>query len=171
MAFERPDDVHPMAESLNRTVREAARLRRIPKGARCAVCGFAHPTALESWGKRWRCAECAKRARGQEPTEAHHILGRRVHPKTVKVMANLHRVLSDKQLDLPAEVLAHAREDPLAFAALLLRAQRDFCEAMADFQGAAITSALRLREALVRKYGQDWPTRLGLPPLFPDAGE
>jgi len=135
------------------------------------VCGFAHPAALEVWGKRWRCAECAKRARGQAPTEAHHILGRRVHPKTVNVMANLHRVLSDKQLDLPAEVLAHAREDPLAFAALLLRTQRDFGEAMADLQGAAITSALRLRDALVTKYGKDWPTRLGLPPLFPDAGE
>jgi hypothetical protein len=160
-----------MAESLNRAVRQAARARRIPKNARCAVCRFAHPAALEAWGKRWRCNECAKRARGQVPEEAHHILGRHLHPKTINVMANLHRVLSDKRLDLAAELLEHAGTDPLAFAAVLFRTQRDFSEAMAEFQGAAMTSALRLREALIAKHGKDWPAKLGLPPLFPEAGE
>jgi hypothetical protein len=84
-------------------------------------------------------------------------------------MANLHRLLSDTQLDVPPDLAERARKDPLAFAALLLQSQRDFNAATTDFQDMAIQGALRLRDALEARYGKDWPKKLDLPPLFPEA--
>lgn len=155
-----------MAEPLNAAVRQAARKRRIPAGARC-TCGVSDPVVLEPWGKTWRCYECANPERKRPPQEAHHVLGKDVDPTVAPLNGNLHRQLSEMQRDLPAEIRARAPHDPLAFAITVMCAIRDFAIAMAKHLAAVIAWLMRLWEALREKHGKDWVTNLGLPPLHP----
>lgn len=156
-----------MAEAANAAIRDAARKRRIPDGARCARCGFGDAVALEAWGDKWRCYQCSNEARGRPTEEAHHILPRKVSPVTVNVPVNLHRILSEQQLTIPKEIRDAAPHHPLAFVVTLLCAVRDFGLAIVGFLGAAIQWLLRLMEWLDTKLGKNWIKEL--PPLFPEA--
>lgn len=156
-----------MSEAGNAAMRDAARKRRIPENARCAVCGFGDAITLEAWGDKWRCYQCSNRARGKPTEEAHHILPRKVSPLTVDLPANLHRILSEKQLTIPQEIRDAAPGHPLAFIVLLLCSVRDFGLAIVEFLGAAIQWLVRLMEWLDAKLGKGWIKEL--PPLFPEA--
>lgn len=156
-----------MAEAASAAFRDAARQQRIPEDARCAACGFADAVALEVWGERWRCYACSNLARGKPAEEAHHILPRKVSPVTVNVPANLHRVLSEKQLTIPKEIRDAAPHNPLAFVVTLLCAIRDFGMAVVEFLGAAIQWLMRLMEWLDHRLGKGWEN--DLPSLYPKA--
>jgi hypothetical protein len=155
-----------MADALDTTVRKARRTARIPKTARCADCGINTPVVLQRDGKQWRCYECAKLRRGERPDEAHHILGKDVDPKTTEMPANLHRVLSEEQLDIPEEIRRMSPRNPLAWIIRVLCAIRDFGMAILDMLKRAISWLTRLVLALERRLGAKWAEELDLPPLF-----
>lgn len=155
-----------MAEALNAAVRLAQRAQRIPVGAKCADCGISNPVVLQEDGEHWRCYECAKIRRGERPDEAHHILGRDVHPMTIDIPANLHRILSEEQLAIPEEIRGRSPHNPLVWVIRLLCAVRSFGKAIVDFLTGGINWLTRLLVALERRLGAKWADVLGLPPLF-----
>jgi len=155
-----------MAQALDKAVRQARRKSRTPTDARCADCGVTNPLLLHCEGETWRCYECAKIRRGQRPDEAHHILGKDVHPKTVDIPANLHRIISDVQLDLPEELRGRSVRNPLVWIIRLLCAVRDFGQAIVGFLTGCINWLARLLARLEAHFGANWATALELPPLF-----
>src|SRR4051812_18800344 len=107
-----------MAESLNRAVRNARR-RRTSQHVPCTECG------KRIWAKKGTkpglCYECQARAAGKGTSEVHHILDRGIDPNlTVEVPGNLHRDLSELQLDWPPEVRKNRANDPILIAMAVL---------------------------------------------------
>src|SRR4051812_46761107 len=100
-----------MAESLNRAVRKARR-RRTGKHVPCRICG--KPTWVpQSSTADELCYECRSRTAGRLTTEIHHVLGRELDPDlTVEAPGNLHRDLSELELDWPTEVRNNPTRDP-----------------------------------------------------------
>ncbi len=156
-----------MGEGLNAATRQAQRARRIPDGARCAVCGFSDPVALEAWGDQWLCYEHANEKRGKATMERHHVLPDGLDPATVAVPGNMHRVLSEMQRDLPAEVRKAAVHDPGALIITIVSAVRAFALATVQFLDWVIAWLVRQWEALKARYGKEWWKKLGLPGLYP----
>ena len=155
-----------MAQALDKAVRQARRKSRTPADARCVDCGFDNPIVLQRDGKQWRCYECAKIRRGQRPDEAHHILGKDVHPMTVELPADLHRIVSEAQLDLPEEIRGRPASNPLVWIIRLLCAIRDFGQAIIAFLTRSVNWLARLLAWLEAHVGANWANELDLPPLF-----
>ena len=155
-----------MAEALNKAVRKARRSARVPHGTRCADCGIDNPIVLHKDGEQWCCYECANVRRGKRPDEAHHIFGKDVHPMTIDIPANLHRIVSETQLDLPEEIRGRSASNPLVWIIRLLCAVRDFGQAIIGFLTGCINWLARLLARLEAAFGANWATALDLPPLF-----
>jgi hypothetical protein len=69
------------------------RLRRLPDGAKCADCGERNRLVLCSYRRRVVCQGCRLVRQGRPPFEEHH-LGGLPGSVTVRLPANLHRLLS-----------------------------------------------------------------------------
>jgi hypothetical protein len=156
-----------MGEGLNAAVRHTQRARRIPDGARCAVCGLADPAALTRSSEQWWCYEHLQEQRGQATTEQHHVLPDQLDPTTVPLPGNMHRVLSELQRELPAEVRKAATHDPLALVITIVGACRDMAAVAVQFLNAALAWLLRLWASLKAHHGPDWQATLGLSGVFP----
>ena len=101
--------------------------------------------------------------RGECVTERHHILGKHVSAVTIDCPANLHRLLSDKQLEIPEEIKRYAPRDPLGWINRVLCAIRDFGQAVLDMLSFAIGFLRRLLDGLFERYGNRWTDEFGLP--------
>jgi hypothetical protein len=155
-----------MAHALDKAVRQARRKSRTPADARCVDCGIDNPIVLHKDGEQWRCYECAKVRRGERPDEAHHILGKDVDPMTVDIPANLHRILSEAQLDVPEEIRGRSASNPLVWIIRLVCAIRDYGQAIVAFLTRCANWLARLLARLEAHFGANWATALDLPPLF-----
>jgi hypothetical protein len=155
-----------MADALDKAVRQARRTTRIPKAARCTDCGITAPVLLHPHEDAWRCYECANIRRDLCRDETHHLLGKDIDPMTVDLPANLHRILSEEQLDIPDEIRGLSPHDPLVWIIRVLCAIRDFGRAILDMLERSIAWLTRLLLALVRRFGARWADALDLPPLF-----
>lgn len=155
-----------MAEALDAALRKSRRARKAPQGVRCGTCGIRNPAVLHRDGAAWHCYECATVQHGNGPTEAHHILGKAIHPMTVDVPANLHRILSEEQLNIPEKLRSRSPHNPLVWIIRLLCAIRDFGKAIVDLLSTCVQWLTRLLTALEARFGEHWTDALGLPPLF-----
>jgi hypothetical protein len=151
-----------MAEAFDAAIRDAARKRRIPPDACCADCGFSDARALEALGKHWQCYNCANAARGRPLMEAHHVFGKDTDTMTIPVDGNQHRILSDLELEIDAEVKALAADDPLAWIIRGLWSVYNFFRATLAHLARAIVWLTRLLGALRERHGKHWATELGL---------
>lgn len=83
------------------TGRRIARESLFRPEACCSRCGWDDPTALVEGSEPLLCYECYTGT----GWELHHIAGRANNPHLVyEVPGNIHRLLSDRQYDWPAEV-------------------------------------------------------------------
>jgi hypothetical protein len=72
------------------------------------------------------CYECLSIRQGKATTEAHHPLGQANDPATVETLGNLHRALSDSQVDWPEEVRCNVHRNPLWWVAGLFYSLHDY---------------------------------------------
>lgn len=149
-----------MAEAMKAAMRQAARARRIPKGAHCATCGYNNPIGLEQSPDGSRCYECASAVRGRSTVEAHHILPRGVSPETVDVPGNMHRELSEKQRDTPVALIDAARTNPLAMVTLILIGLRDYLAIVLTWLTRGINFLRDLFAHLEDELGPEWWAKL-----------
>lgn len=153
----------------NTHVRKAVSSRRFTADAKCASCGFEEPAALQGNPKRPVCYECGATKEGRITVEGHHPLGRDVDPGTVSTPGNMHRVLSDAQIDWPPPVRANTGGDPLLWVAALVRFLRDAAAFIEARAGRVATWLERCADALRDRYGPEWWKELGLPRLWEDS--
>ena len=156
-----------MAEALNAAVRAARRTHRIPATAYCAECGETDARLLHQRGKAWCCYACDRQALGLGPTEAHHILGKELSPVTIDIEANLHRLLSEEQLNIPEILRGKSPHNPLAWIIRVLCAIRDFGKVIVGFLDGCVQWLVRLLTALEQRFGEAWAAEIGLPPRLP----
>lgn len=147
-------------------VRKAVATRRFARGAACVACGFDDPVALQGDPKRPLCYECAARKAGRSPVELHHLLGRRADEGATATPGNMHRVLSDAQLDWPEAVRNNAAADPLLWVAALARFLKDAATFVEAHAGRVAAWLERCAAALRERYGPRWWEELGLPRLW-----
>ncbi|MEZ4412422.1 MAG: hypothetical protein R2910_05515 [Gemmatimonadales bacterium] len=145
-----------MAEAGNAALREAARWRRIPEEARCAVCGTNNRVVLTAWGDDWRCYQCGSWAHRRSVMEAHHIFSRKVSPVTIDIAANLHRELSDQQLAIPQDILKAAPENPVAYILMILYSVRDFAKTIVGYLDRVIQWLRQHLAWLTQMHGPEW---------------
>jgi hypothetical protein len=154
------------AEALGRAARRAKRQPKLGHDAVCAHCGWSEPSALIRCDDGTvLCYECLQRATGKQPVEAHHHLGRAVDPTTVNVPGNLHRDLSDRQYDWPAEMRRNPTRDPLLWLAAACLGLRDHLAWWVSQLSAISAFLVAASGALQRELGAAWAVGLGLPPI------
>jgi hypothetical protein len=128
-------------EAINRAVRRTRKARPLGLDAKCWKCGCADLTALHrpKYKKKIWCYECASLEDAKSAVEEHHLLGKANDPETTAgVLGNLHRPLSDAQIDWPQEVRYNTERDPLVWIAGLLYSLHDiFCVLASPLKGAA----------------------------------
>jgi len=157
-------------EAIDREARTSKRTRVLGKEARCEVCGWAGLEALTTGPDGVRCYECHAAGRGRTTTERHHIMGKANDPTTVQVPGNLHRGLSDRQMDWPSELRTNAERDPLVWLAQALRGLTDqlaWWVAVLDGLSRWLAS---LSMALRERHGAVWEAELGVPSLWEAVG-
>jgi hypothetical protein len=153
-------------EALRRATRHAKHQSKLGPDARCAHCGWSASTALiRSEDGTVVCYECHQLAAGRQPVEAHHHLGRAVDPTTVDVPGNLHRDLSDRQYDWPAEVRRNPSRDPLLWLAAACLGQRDQFAWWVSQLSHIADWLVALSQALQREVGPDWAVAWNLPSI------
>ena len=81
-----------------RAFREQRRRERFGDEDACETCGLTTLEALNRVDAHVVCACCLALARGREVLEVHHLAGRHDGP-TVRVCANCHAELSERQRD------------------------------------------------------------------------
>jgi len=151
-------------EAINRAVRRTRTARPLGPDATCWKCGCADPTMLhrpKNKRKIW-CYECASLEDGQSAIEQHHLLGEANDPTTVGVPGNLHRVLSDAQIDWPQEVRYNHTRDPLLWIAGLCLSLRDIARELVGLLEGIATFLVQLSHALQERLGTMWWVVLGL---------
>jgi hypothetical protein len=143
-------------DEIKRLRRASRRSEQFPEDARCAECGEADTRALIA-GKS-QCYRCDARARGQSPTEQHHLAGRRISTAgTLSVSANEHRILSDLQYDWPAETLNNRDKNPLTAIEAHLRGWIDLVKvAIERVFGAVLRPLVALNQDLIACHGPQW---------------
>ncbi len=97
--------------------------------------------------------------------EAHHILGKANDPTTVPVPGNLHRQLSDRQLDWPDELRHNPERDPLVWLAQGCQGMSDHVAWWARILAQLAAWLMELAAALRREHGGTWWASLGIPAL------
>jgi hypothetical protein len=161
-------------EALDRAVRKTRRTRTLGPDARCSRCGCADPTPLDCrtrQGKRvLLCYECAQVRDGKRTVEDHHLLGKANDKTKIPVPGNVHRVLSDLQLDQPTALRDNPDQDPLIWLAQLCHALKGmftYCVEWLDRIGEWL---LALSSRLRERFGTTWWDELHLPPFWQQAG-
>ena len=147
----------PEPESLDGVLRRERRSERLGSRPYCEVCSYSEPSALRR-RQTTLCAECAARLDQRSPIEKHHPLGKHISSETIRVPANFHDYLSERQRDWPA-ILSTAN-DPLIFIAALLMALGDICMFIALHAVESSDYLLRLRDGSIRHFGESWESHL-----------
>jgi hypothetical protein len=153
-------------EAINRAGRRSRKVRTLGPDAKCCTCGYADPTVLQ-WkrGKIW-CYECASALQGKTTVEQHHVLGQANDSVMVGVPGNIHRALSDAQVDWPREVRYNADADPLRWIAAFFRSLRDLaCWAVDRLETIALWIET-LADLLLAAWGPRWWETTGVGPLW-----
>ena len=151
--------------AINRTTRKVKRTRMLGRDARCAQCGWAEAIALTLVDDRVLCYECQNLEYGRPPVEDHHILGRANDPATVPVPGNLHRQLSDRQLDWADTLKSNFERDPLVWLAQACQGLSDHVAWWARILARLAAWLVELAAALSREHGGTWWASLGIPAL------
>ncbi len=151
---------------ISRTTRRAKRRRTLGANAACETCGWNDLTALIKTGDGIRCYECSCAAQGKAAIEGHHHLGRKVDPATVPMAGNIHRDLSDRQLDWPKVVRSNTQRDPLLWLAAAVFGMRDYLAWWTEWSDRIGTWLVSLAGLLRTQHGDDWSGSLGLAPLW-----
>ncbi len=152
-------------EAINRAARTAKRARVLGGDARCAQCGWTDLTALTKANGQVLCYECQSVRHGRATVEDHHMLRRANDPATVPVPGNLHRSLSDRQDDWPADLRTNPERDPLVWLAQACRGLGDHLAWWAKILLAVAMWFIDLAKALQREHGATWWVALGIPAL------
>jgi|GEM_PF-1154418 len=149
-------------EEINRAVRRTRKARPLGPDATCWKCGCADPTMLHRRNRKIWCYECASLEDGKPAVEEHHLLGEANDPTKVGTPGNLHRVLSDAQIDWPHEVRFNTERDPLLWLAALCRSLRDIFEAVLGWLEYIALFLEGLSQALREWHGPRWWDVLGV---------
>lgn len=147
----------PEPESPDQMLRRDRRSKRLGHRQYCELCSYSELSALRR-RPTILCAKCAARLDQRSPVEKHHLLGQRISSETIRVPANFHDYLSERQRDWPA-ILSTA-DDSLIFIAALLRAIGDFCAFVALHAVEFSDYLLQLRDGSVRYFGESWESQL-----------
>ncbi len=150
-------------EALNRATREAKRSRKLGPDPHCAECGWREPEALCMISHEVRCYECVQADKGKAAIEAHHHFGAAIDAATVAIPGNLHRVLSDRQLDWPKELRMNPHHDPLLWLAAGARGLHDHLAWWLEHLLGIADFLVSCSTALAARIGPRWWTELGLP--------
>jgi hypothetical protein len=154
---------------LNRAVRHARRKRVLGPDARCSRCGCTDLTALTERTRQGKrvilCYECAQIRSRRATVERHHLLGRVNDPSTVGMPGNLHRDLSDKQLDWPEEVRHNTHRNPLLTLAGVFYALHDVLQWLVQRWRKIADNLVKAGRWAESKGGPHWWVEAGLEPL------
>jgi hypothetical protein len=124
-------------EAINRTVRTSRRARVLGPDAHCSRCGYTDQSALVQRTRQKQrvilCYECAQATDRKATAERHHPLGQANDPSTVGAIGNLHRDLSDRQLDWPEEVRKNEHRNPLWWIAGIFYSLYDYLQWLVEF--------------------------------------
>jgi hypothetical protein len=145
--------------ALDALLRQEGRRQRLGDDAKCDLCHRAPEAALRQ-RRITVCAECAARMDHRSPIEDHHPLGRHLSSETVRSPTNLHAGQSERQRAWP-RVLS-TENDPLILLAAALRAIGDFCAWVTHHAEEWSDFLLRLRDALITRFGAAWQAELNL---------
>ncbi len=159
-----------MTTELNAAMRAEKRKRVLGKHARCDTCDWEDRAALVRTKSGVRCYECRLLAQGKGSIEAHHHLGRAVDPATVAIPGNIHRDLSERQRDWPADVRTNPQRDPLLWLAAALMGLHDHLAWWVDWLGCIARWLVTLSQHLAARDGERWWEAIGLPPLWAEGG-
>ncbi len=160
-------EAHIMGQAeIDKVARQVKRRRVLGEAATCAWCGWTDQTALTKSNDRVLCYECRCGEDGKATTEEHHVLGKDNDATTIPVPGNLHRGLSDRQLDWPAEVRRNPGRDPLLWLVGGFLSLVDHVTWWVGVAPKAAQWAVELVAALRRVHGEAWWTALGIPSLW-----
>ena len=140
---------------------------------KCAVAGWEQIPSAPFVGERTQaalvktktgicCYECHCQEQGKATTEAHHHLGRAIDPSTVTIPGNIHRALSDRQRDWPAEARDNPERDPLRWIAAGLYGLHDHLAWWLDWLQRLARWFMQLAESLQAQHGPQWWEVLGM---------
>ncbi len=152
--------------AINRAARQAKRVRITGPDARCGQCGWRDPTALLRTDETVLCYECRSTETGRATVEDHHILGKDNDPATVPVPGNLHRLLSDAQLDWNKVLRTNPDHDPLMWLAQECQGASDHVAWWARILARLALWLVELAAGLRRVHGVTWWVELGIPSLW-----
>lgn len=106
-------------------VRNAAAVRRVGAGAKCA-CGETRPHAFIQQRNPKICHACKRERDGKTFMDKHHVAGEANSPITIKVPVNDHRAeLNTAQYDWPKATLENSTGSPLLARAACVRGFAD----------------------------------------------
>ena len=142
--------------TLNRAIRTEKRKWVLGNDARCEACGWNDQKALVKTQRGVRCYECELLAQGKATSEHHHHLGRVIGPATVEVPGNIHRDLSERQRDWPAEVRSNPERDPLLWLAVAILGIHDHLAWWVDWLERISQWLIRLSQHLANRDGERW---------------
>ena len=151
--------------AINRSARRATRARVLGPEAECARCGWREVTALTKTRNGVLCYECQSIKKGRATMERHHILGKANDPSTVPVPGNLHRQLSDRQLDWSKDLKSNPDRDPLIWLAQACQGMSDHIAWWATILARLAAWLVELAAVLRREHGGTWWEHLGMPAL------
>lgn len=151
---------------LTRATRAAKRQRTLGAAARCDTCGCTDPVALTKTDGRVCCYECRCAEQGRATVEQHHHLGRQNDSATVPVPGNLHRELSDRQIDWPPQVRTNSQRDPLLWLAAAILGLHDHLAWWIAWLARIASWLVALAETLQGHYGDRWWGALELAPVW-----
>lgn len=127
------------------------------RAPRCQSCTEANALALMRVGDSMLCFECRARLEGKSPFDDHHPMGRHNDPLTVRLPTNDHRIVSDMQIDWPAQTLRNPEQSPLRKASAALRGWIDVLRLIMYRAIGWIPDFLDgLDEWLTQEQGEQW---------------
>ncbi len=127
----------------------------------CTICGMNdyHSIVLISV-----CRECLNILQGLSTFESHHPEKRINSPNTISIPANLHAVLTAKQLKWPESLKTYS-DDPLIQIARRIRVTRDYLEYLLNACERDSNYLLGLSLDQQEINGPDWWKQGGVAPL------
>lgn len=157
-------------EAIDRAARKSKRSRVLGTEARCGACDWSRTESLTTGPDGVRCYECRSAEQGRTTIEGHHIMGKAIDPATVPVPGNVHRWLSDRQLDWPAELRTNPERDPLVWLAQALRGLTDHLAWWVGILDGLARWLAALSASLRERHGLTWWSELGVPSLWEAVG-
>jgi hypothetical protein len=145
--------------------RERHRRRLGDRHPECPHCGEREPAALVGKAPNVQCYECAQKAAGRSPVEAHHFARRVNDSWTIPLRGNPHRVVSDEEYTWPERTRLSPAGSGLRAVAGALRGRLAVERQMVErIDGPLIDYLERLDERLTAVHGEHWWEALGLEP-------